>query len=296
MSVTKPIFIFALLFSSLWSEEVVYKNVAEHEKTEAPSTIRLPLSVLYPTELANPRQVAFAGAIRWQDSVGGRVSSPVTFGIQFPLYRWLNVGLLSTTGDIQFEIEGAVFGIFTQSGHNNTLVNTEYYVGLPLTYAYGNWAHRLRVYHISSHLGDEYVKTHKNFKRLNKSFEAFDYSLSYMITDDIRVYVGPGSIIHSDSEMRLKPLYIQYGMDIHLNKIQWKELYGRPFLSMHFENAQDTKWKMDATFAIGYEWGRSEHLGRKVRLALQYHSGFSQDGQFSRKHNDYVQLIVSYGF
>lgn len=286
------LFLSGLLFLNALSAEVI----AEHIIDAKPSGIGLPLSVLYPAELANPRQITFACGIRLHDSVAGQVSSPVTFGMQFPVYRWLNVALLTQTGDLQLEIEGAVFGIFNQTKRDNTLINTEYNIGIPLTFAYDSWAHRIRIYHVSSHLGDEYLKTHKEVKRFNKSYEAFDYSLSYLVNESVRIYVGPGVIIHSDSEMPLKPLYLQYGMDVHFTKRIWKELYGRPFISVHFENAQDTKWNLDATLAVGYEFGRIEKLGRKARLTLEYHNGYSDEGQFSRKRDNYIQFRLSYGF
>lgn len=270
--------------------------MAEQKETEEQSGIALPLSVLYPAELANPRQITFACGIRLQDSVAGQVSSPVVFGMQFPVYRWTNVPLLTKTGDLQLEIEGAVFGIFNQTRRDNTLINTEYNIGIPLTFAYDSWAHRIRIYHVSSHLGDEYLKTHNEVKRFNKSYEAFDYSLSYLVSEAVRVYIGPGVIIHSDSEMLLKPLYLEYGMDVHFAKRLWKDLYGRPFISVHFENAQDTKWDIDTTLAVGYEFGRIENIGRKARLTLEYHNGFSDEGQFSRKRDNYIQFRLSYGF
>lgn len=285
-----------VLLHPLTAEDDTFTNIAEQKKDNKPSGIGLPQSILYPTQLANPRQVVFACGIRLNDSVAGKVSSPVTFGMQFPVYRWLNIDLLTKTGDLQFDIEGAVFGIFNQASRDNTLINTEYYIALPLTYAHYNWAHRIRIFHVSSHLGDEYVKTHKNVKRINKSYEAIDYSLSYCITKAIRLYAGPGAILHSDSEMLLKPLYVEYGMDIHFDKQLWKEMYGRPFFSMYFENAQDTHWNLNATFAVGYELGRVEKLGRKARLTLEYHNGYSEEGQFSRKRNSYVQFGLSYGF
>ena len=51
------------------------------------------------------------------------------------------------------------------------LINTDYLVAIPLSYAIDNWAVRLRVYHISTHLGDEYMNNHQDVIRLNPSFE-----------------------------------------------------------------------------------------------------------------------------
>ncbi len=291
------LFVFACsALNFLAADDAIYKHVAEQKKDSNPSGIGLPQSILYPTQLANPRQVVFACGVRLNDSVAGQVSTPITFGMQFPVYRWVNMDLFSKTGDLQLDIEGAVFGIFNQTARDNTLINTEYYIAIPVTFASNKWAHRVRLFHVSSHLGDEYLKTHKHVKRVNKSYEAIDYSVSYFVTKGVRVFIGPGVILHSDSEMSLKPLYVEYGMDVHFDKQIRKELYGQPFLSVYFENAQDTNWNINATFAVGYELGRVEKLGRKARLTLEYHTGFSEEGQFSRKRNAYVQFGLSYGF
>lgn len=253
-------------------------------------------TVLYPTQVANPHQVSFSGGIRLRDTVAGQVSTPVSFGDQFPLYRWSNVDIMRQKGDLQLEIEGAVFAIFSQAKPSSPLINADYYVGIPLSFAYGRWAHRMRIYHISSHLGDEYMNNGRHEKRLNKSFEAIDYSFAYNITKQIRVYGVAGVVPHSDSEMPMKPLYAEYGMEVRVGRHEWKQLYGTPYLAMHFENWQDNNWKIDANYALGYEWGKLNGMGKKIRVSLEYHSGYSSDGQFSRRRDDYVQARISYAF
>jgi len=253
-------------------------------------------TVLYPTQVANPHQVSFSGGVRLHDAVAGQTCTPVSFGDQFPLYRWSNVDILKHKGDLQLEIEGAVFAIFNQTTPSSPLINADYYVGIPVSFAYGRWAHRARLYHISSHLGDEYLGCKHHKKRLNKSFEAIDYSFAYNITKQIRLYGVLGVIAHSDSEMHLKPLYAEYGMEVRAGRREWKQLYGTPYMAMHFENWQDNRWKIDANFALGYEWGKINGMGKKIRFSLEYHSGYSSDGQFSRIRDDYVQARLSYGF
>ncbi|MBS0654385.1 MAG: DUF1207 domain-containing protein [Verrucomicrobia bacterium] len=253
-------------------------------------------TILYPTQIANPLQVAFSGGLRFNGRSAGSVSTPVTFGDQFPLYRWSNLKIGDFIGDMQLEIEGAIFAIFNQSEYSSPLINADYYVALPLSYAYNRWAHRVRIYHISSHLGDEYMNRRHHAKRLNKSFEAIDLFTSYNLTDQIRLYGGVGVIAHSDSEMKLKPLYAEYGLEARVGRREWKELYGVPYLAMHFRNYQDRDYDIDATFALGYEVGKISGLGQKLRVSLEYHNGFCDEGQFSRKRSDYIQAKVAYGF
>src|SRR2546422_3614331 len=46
-------------------------------------------------------------------------------------------------------IAAGVFSQFNMQSATNDLINTDYLVGLPLTYRHGSWSTRLRLYHQS---------------------------------------------------------------------------------------------------------------------------------------------------
>jgi hypothetical protein len=279
------------------SQDIATTDPAEFEEItrHAHKGIWFPQStVLYPTEVANPRHIAFSGSQRFRDSVGGQNASAVSFGDQFPMYRWAN--MWKWRGDLQLEIEAGVFAVFKHHGSTSTMQNADYYAGIPLSYAVGPWAHQLRVYHISSHLGDEFMKKHRHCHRRNKSFEALDFSTSYQVTDAIRVYGRTGAIVHSDSEMRLKPFYFEYGTEARIWRHNFTQLYGQPFFATYFRNAQEHGFYWDQSYALGYEWGKIQGFGRKVRCYLQYYTGHSQDGQFSGNKTHYTAIQLEYGF
>jgi len=271
-------------------------QVVDTDERKTPGTgIWLPTStVLFPTMVANPRQISFSVGQRFRDTVGTQRASAVSFGDQLPMYRWCN--MWKWHGDLQLELEGGVFALFNHTRPSSPLLNADYYVGIPLSYAVGPYAFRLRLYHISSHLGDELKSVHRHVHRRNKSFEAIDFFSSYFITNQIRVYGGLGIICHSDSEMRLKPFYVQYGAEIRVARHNFTQLYGEPFLAMHFENAETHNWNFDSTFAIGYEWGKIQGFGRKLRAFIEYHEGYSPEGQFYKKRTDYLAFRLAYGF
>jgi len=272
--------------------------VSREEEKEALSAqgwhgVWLPQStILYPTQIANPRQIMFSVGGRLDDRVGGNFASNITFGDQFPLYRWANVW----GGDLQLEVEGGVFAVFDLSDKLFPLINADYYGGIPLTFAKGPWSHRLRLYHVSSHLGDEYMQAHKKFRRKNKSFEALDISTDYQISRNFRFYGVLGSILASDSEMKMKPLYLEYGFEARGFRTNFKQLFGQAFFAFHARNYQDVNYALDTTYALGYEWGKVHGIGRRIRIFAEYHHGFSPEGQFSRKRTNYFGLRVAYGF
>ncbi len=248
-------------------------------------------TTLFPTEIANPRQPCFACGVRSHDKIGGTFSTDFIIGAQFPVYRWANF----KGGDLQLELEAAAFAVFNLHERTFPMINADYYAGVPLTFAKGPIAYRLRLYHISSHVGDEFLCEHRHFHRKNKSFEALDLSGDYSFNSHLRVYGTLGSILLSDSEMHMKPLYVEYGFEARGPRTDFKQLFGQPFLAVHMQNWQDVNFAIDTTYALGYEWGKIHGIGRKVRLFLEYHQGFSTEGQFSRHRTKFVGIRMTYG-
>lgn len=291
------------LANSTTTSKAIIALTAEEKETLKKSDVTgtwFPQStVLFPAMVANPLQISFSVGKRFNDRVWGHDNSVVTFGDQFPIYRWSNVW--EWKGDLQLELEAGVFTIFNND-NDVVLANADYYVGIPLSYAVDRWAFRSRIYHISAHLGDEYLikHRHKYFRhpklRKNKSFEAVDFYTSYQLSDSVRLYGGIGSVVHSDSEMHMRPLYANYGFEMRILRHNFKQLYGQPFLAVDMQNWQENNFKFNANYALGYEWGKIYGIGRKLRLFFEYHEGYSCDGQFSRKRTDWLAIRLSYGF
>ncbi|MFP4087106.1 MAG: DUF1207 domain-containing protein [Desulfobacteraceae bacterium] len=55
-----------------------------------------------------------------------------------------------------------------------------------------------RLYHQSSHLGDEYL-LRDNTSRENLSYEGVEVLLSYNLIESLRIYGGGGDLIHRSS-------------------------------------------------------------------------------------------------
>jgi len=134
-------------------------------------------TVLYPPMIANPRATVYSAAYRIGDNVMGTKSIAVSLGDNFPIFRWRNV--FWWEGDLQIDIQAGIWSVFKMGVHHNgeisELMNTDYLVGFPLSYAFDKWAFRLRVYHVSCHLGDEFMVHHPEVVRVNPSMEAIDF-------------------------------------------------------------------------------------------------------------------------
>ena len=257
---------------------------------------------LFPPIIANPRQVVYSLGYRFGDQVIGDHVIPVSLGDDFPIFRWLDV--LCWHGDLQIGIEAGIWVVFNidvpapNINGGTELVNTDYYAGIPITYAVNKWAFRLRGYHISSHLGDEFLVNHPGYDRKNPSFEAIDFFFSYQANDIFRFYGGPGVIIHSDKSFPMKYVYADYGAEARFwgKKIYYHKLYGNAFAGAYFRSWQRLNWQFDGTFVLGYEWSKIQGVGRKIRLFGEFHHGFSLEGQFFRRKTTYGSVKMAYGF
>ena len=258
------------------------------------------MTELFQPIIGSPRVISYTVGYRSGDEVCGNKCVDVSLGDDFPIYRWLDV---LGGGDLQIGIEAGIWSVFNMDPHpdiaeGTELVNTDFYGGIPITYARNKWSFRLRGYHMSSHLGDEFLVNHPGFHRVNPSIEAIDFFASYQAKEAIRLYVGPGVIVHSDDSFPWKPMYIEYGTEVRFlgTKFIKQRLYGTLYLTLHFRNMQELDWNFDGTYRGGYEFSKLQGIGRKFRFYVEYHHGYSYEGQFSKMRDHYMEYNISYGF
>ncbi len=258
------------------------------------------MTELFQPLVADPRNVTYILGWRSGDQVCGNKCVNIALGDDFAIYRWIDA---LWNGDIQIGIEAGIWSVFNMDPHpdiagGTELVNTDFYAGLPITYARGKWSFRLRGYHISGHLGDEFLVNHPGFVRVNPSIEAIDFFTSYQATDALRVYVGPGVYVHSDPSYKWQPMYIEYGTEVRFGGKKWyyQKLHGTFFLALHWRNLQQLDWNFDGTYRAGYEFSKLQGIGRKVRFFIGYHHGYSLEGQFAKERTHYMEYDFNYGF
>jgi len=258
-------------------------------------------TVLFQPLVGAPREVYYSLGYRMGDTVLGTPAFEFSLGDIFPVFRW--TGVFAPGGDLQLDVIGCMWAVFKMWGDNfpndeiSELVTTDYMGAISLSYAFDNWSFRIRPYHISSHLGDEYMFNHPNVARVNPSWEAIELYASYQVTTGLRLYGGPAWIVHSDKSFPLENWYIEWGGELRIlgHRNYYHKLYGTPFLAMNFRNWQVNDWKLDATYALGYEWSKLQGIGRKFRIYGEYHHGYSE-GQFFKETTDYGVIKIAYGF
>lgn len=253
-------------------------------------------TVLFPPLIADPRQVTNAAALRFNDDVIGKHVGAVSFGDDFIFLRLKDV--LYWHGDMDLGIEAGIFSVFDLDHVEACMVNTDFYVAALVSYAFDRWSFRFRLWHLSSHIGDEFLISNPGFDRRNLSDEGADLFVAYQLGQAIRLYLGVGDIFARDKEFPEHPFYVDWGAEIRVfgGRDCFNKLYVQPFLAMNFSSWEEHNFDLDQTYALGVEWSKLQGVGRMLRFFLEYHNGFSKEGQFLRERSDYFAIKLTYGF
>jgi hypothetical protein len=245
----------------------------------------LPEAELFAPLLADPRQARFSMSYQ-------RYRTPnQTFNagaVAFGEYFGLAAGFLGESGGSQIGIQGAVFALFNLEAPSNDLVNADYWIGLPLSYRLGPWSYVVRLYHQSSHLGDEFLLGNPGVNRVNLSYEDLELLVSYE-WEQWRLYGGGGYILHSDPD--LAPKHVHAGIEFVLPGAAG----GLDFLAAaDFKAGEELDWRRSRSYQAGFEF-KTASL-RRVRLMLEHYRGHSPNGQFYRDRLRYTGLGLYFGF
>jgi hypothetical protein len=223
---------------------------------------------------------------------------PVSFWDTIAFYRWFSVW--PYCGQLQIELEGGLWACFDPCTESAPLINADYYGGLSVTYAICNWSFRMRFFHISSHIGDEYLLNHPRFHRRNPSAETWDFYFSHDLTDEIRYYGGAALVVHRDESFHCGRYGVEAGCEVRLRGFGFVQesshLCGYPFYGMHFRYWHKFDKHVDQTYVLGYEFSKYSGLYRRLRFFIEYHDGYSVEGQFACQPTNYFSVRTSYGY
>lgn len=248
----------------------------------------LPPEALFGDLIADPRWPRFSASLQsyHRDPELDTVFS-ANFGATLPVYGWTAWG-----GQWQIGAQAGVFSIFDLESDSFDLINADYLVGAPLQVRYGDFSGQLRVYHDSSHLGDEYV-LRERVDRVNLSYEVLDALLSYELFDVLRVYGGGGAIVRSEPD--LDPWLAQAGLElISPDPLIGNLLY--PVAAFDFQTAEELDWDQNYSVRAGLEVRTEVLEERRLQFLLEYFNGRSPHGQFYDRSLEYFGAGLHFFF
>ncbi len=248
----------------------------------------LPEEELFEPPLASPEEPRFFAAFRQyrSPSVDGNA---LAFGAgeTLPIYSF---GQDHDRSGVQLAIHGGVIGLLDIGTESDALVNADYIIGIPLLWRNGPWSGRLRFYHQSSHLGDDYLIYRATF-RTEFAFESLELLLSYD-NDRWRLY-GGGEYLWQRIPAQLDPLRVRGGFE-YRSRRGWLG-QGRPYLGVDLRAWEELGWDAATAVQVGVQFD-NEDSGHFLRLFAEMHTGYSPHGQFFIEDADWAGIGLQFGF
>jgi hypothetical protein len=236
----------------------------------------LPPGDLFTPVLADPRWPHFSASyqhyVRSGNDELGNVAA-VSFGDVIPLVRH------RSAGETRWEValHAGVFSIFDIDADSFDLINTDFMVGPALNVRRGSLSAMLRLFHQSSHLGDEYL-LRRETDRINLSYEAFDSLLSWNPLEWLRLYGGGGVLLRREPG-DLDRISFQGGTEL-LSPRTWADGLLRPFFAVDVQSRQENGWNPDVSARLGLQIESPRLADRQLQIVLDYFQGRSPNGQF----------------
>ncbi len=255
--------------------------------------VALPDDDIFRPLLADPKEPRFSGSfnrVRFRD-VGESVNvSAVSFGGRLGLW---GLRQEKNCNGLQVNIFGAVFSQFNLDAPSSDLINSDFQFGVPFTFRHGPFSVRLRVFHQSSHVGDEFLLNNPEFNRVNLTFEMVEALVSFHSTW-ARLYGGGGYLYHREPALDRGTL--QWGLELRAPPSvvpllgSWMEgLLIAPVFGADFRSVEQLGWNINTNILGGFELSRKTST-RRFRFLLNYYRGRNPFGQF------FDQKIEAYGF
>jgi len=266
-----------------------------HE-SQALGVVGFPQDHIFCPTIADPKEPRsfvslLRGTFRSLDDPSGKGTSIVSVGLgdSFGLVRW---GGPRPNEGVQLDVVGSIFAQFDIGAPSNDLINADYLIGLPLTFRRRGFSTRIRLYHQSSHLGDEYLLRDEDIERQNLSFESVEVLASQEI-GFLRLYAGgerifrrepdtlPSKVFHGGVEARsggAGPARFVAGVDVKTTTLY--------------------DWSPAVSGRVGLELARrgpGDHPARLVTLMLEIYEGPSPYGQFFQDDISYVGVGLHFG-
>jgi Protein of unknown function (DUF1207) len=248
----------------------------------APPALAQEATRLFAPLLADPKQPHFFATWLWAKSptVTGSLAS-VGLGEDVALARGQN-------DRWEISVAAGVFSQFNLGTSSIDLINTDFTIGFPFTYRAGPGSLRLKFYHQSSHLGDEFI-LNTNPTRVNLSFEALEL-LASRDFGSVRAY-GGGEYIVRHEPADLKPGLLHAGIEFRQAVAQARTHdgglgRGRLIAAIDAKSSQERKWSVGWSGRVGIEF-RVPMRGTTVRrfsVQLQGYAGPAPYGQFYQQN------------
>jgi hypothetical protein len=242
----------------------------------------LPDGLIYKSYLAGEKEPRFASAwlyekdrgVVWDVALGGRVG----------IFRYGTPGTFRPRG-WQLDFEGAVFPRVDPDEHHD-LEASDFRVGIPLTWSRGSIAIKAGYFHISSHVGDEFL-IRTGYQRINYVRDSLVLGIAHYPSNDTRVYfeIGYAPGVSGGAE----PLEFQFGAEY--SPVWEVACGGAPFAAINGHLREEVDFGGSVNFMTGWQW-RGPESNRLLRIGFQFFDGKSYYYEFFNTHEQLTGIGI----
>ena len=256
----------------------------------------LPDRDLLPTPTTGPRDPVSKAELLYVSEnptqFGAGMEAEFALAALFPLLRWGEAETAQVgRKDWVVGVEAAAFARFGLHRTERELVNTDWFFTIPLVRWMGpHWA-RVRYYHTSSHLGDEYARRFEA-ESVNFARDAVDALGWFQAAERLGIYAGAGwafNVHPEDSKRSWLRLGLEWGAP---GPASTPTTGWRPFAAADVNLEQDVGWSPRWSGQVGLQ--APPMPGGSIRVFLGVLSGPTPLGQFQGGRTRHVSLGLSY--
>jgi hypothetical protein len=250
----------------------------------------LPAGIIYKSYLAGysePRMGVQVSHVADNDDEAGSMLDG-TLGSRVGLIRYGNDDPFMPQG-FQIDVEGAA-KVRLNFDEEMDVQATDYRVGVPFTYGWGQKQIKFGYWHVSSHIGDEFLVRNQGFQRINYAKDSLVLGYSEYLWPDFRVYGEASWAFFSDIA---EPWEFQFGFD-------WAPvcptgIHGAPFIATNVHLREEVGYGGNFVAQAGWAW-RSDVNGALLRMGVHYYNGKSSQYSFFDQFEEQIGFGIWYDF
>ncbi len=231
---------------------------------------KLPDGILYPSYIAGEKEPRMAAAILQEKDRGTVLEE--TIGGRLGLLRYGTVGPMNPQG-WQWDLEGAAL-LRQDIDEALDVEAVDFRIGSVITYKQGQTAYKAGYYHISSHVGDEFLVRNPGFQRINYVRDSLIVGVYHNVTEGLAVYGEVAYAFKTDGGA--EPFELQFGTEYSSPNAICPG--GAPFAAVNYHGRQEFDFGGGLNVLAGWEWIGSTS-NRRLRIGGQFYTG--KDTQWS---------------
>lgn len=246
----------------------------------------LPSSIIYKAYLAGEKESRFASQHMYNRR-DGWLWEP-TLGARVGIFRFGNHDPVVPQG-WQLDVEGSAQARLVIP-ENVDVRSVDFRAGILMTRGVGPWRTKFGYYHLSSHLGDEFLLDNPTYPRLNYARDALILGQAFYVTSALRLY---GEVVWAFYTDVSEPWEFQFGVDYA--PAAPTGVHGAPFFGVNGHVRQELDFGGNITVQAGWAW-RSIEAGRLLRFGVAYYNGKSSQYSFYNMSDEMIGMGVWYDF